>query len=236
MESQPFSTPSPSSFPPSDASGGSSKVTPSGLWYVLAGVLAGGAIVACIGLIVASVSQYSDEVDSMDRIDVPGEAALELEAGEYTVYYETDNGIYLDPDIDVDITGPDGADVPVTRKADTDAYVTGRHEGEAIYTFDAPEPGTYQFVVGEEEGVTRDRDGNIAVGEGPGILNMVGRIVLGVAIAFVGMVAGIVIVIVVGIKRGKNKRRLNPYTPPPPPPGWGYPPPGGMPPPPPPST
>lgn len=229
MESQTFSTPPPSSFPPPDAPGDSSNVTPSGVWYVVGGALAGAGIVACVVMLIASFSQYRDAIDNLDRINVPGEATIEFDdAGEHWVYYEPRDDTFLTPDVAVEITGPTGTEIAIVPDVGV-GYISGGRDARTLYSFELPEPGAYEFVVSYEESNRFER-GNIAVGRGPSYGSVFGRAVLGIAVGFVGVVAGIVISIVVGIKRGRNKRRLAPRTPPPPPPGWGYPPPGAMPP------
>lgn len=201
-------------------------MTPSGLWYVVAGVLAVVGIIGGVALIISSIVTYTDRIDNFARVDIPGSSTVQLDGtGGYSVYYEHEfaSERFNSSSVDVEITAPDGSPVDLERYSSEVTYTSGDHSGRALYSFQADEPGAYQVNVNGNGGI-------LAIGRGVG-RGLAGGIVGGIAVGFLCVVAALVIVIVVALKRGKSKRRLAPTpAPPPPPPGWRYPP--GAPPPP----
>lgn len=180
----------------------SRQVTPSGWWHVLGAALIAIGIVGGSALIISAVVRVTDRVESFQRVDVPGSSTLHIDGtGGYTVYHEYSgaNSDSLAPQIDVEITAPDGSEVRLSSYTADVTYAFGGHEGQARYSFDVREPGDYQVTT---EGDSR---GTIAVGRGLGG-GLVGPIVAGLLLGFFGVVAGIVVIVVVAVKRGRSRR------------------------------
>lgn len=217
-------------------------VRPSAWWFGVAAAAGVLGIVLAIVLFVRTYSDFVDRIDGFQRITVPGDGTVELDGtGGFTIYHEYEgadfsDGGFFEPDIfDVTLTAPDGSQVVLRNYTSNVTYATGGHEGIALYSFTADEPGTYQLSAQGESST-------LAVGRGIG-RGLVGGIVAGIVVGFVGVVAGIVIAIVVGVRRSNERRRRRQYWPGPPgaglpyggygaypaygaPPGWSPPSPG----------
>lgn len=193
---------------------------PSGWWYVLAALIGLTGVVLTTVIIVSAVVDVADRVDAFDRAVMPATLEVEIsEPGGYTVYHEID-GTFED-DVGgrpaVEVTDPSGDDV-VLRSYDTSVtYDFGGHDGEALYSFEADEVGTY-VVEASMPGFAAG-DHHIAVGRGLGHRLVLG-ILGGVLIFLVALIGTIALAVVVGVRRGRSRRA---QAPPPGPAGWGPP-------------
>jgi hypothetical protein len=200
------------------------QVRPSLWWFGVAGGLAVAGIVGAIVVGVVGVMRLADRVDGFTRIDVPGSGAVEIDdPGGYSIYHEylgaSDESYRSAPGVTV--TDPAGNEVVLRRYTTTVTYDFGSHEGEGIYTFEAERSGTYQV---ETTGDPSSSSTTIAVGRGIGrgiASSIVGALVVGA----VGVIAGGVLAIVTGVRRGRSRRMLNAarWGPPGPPGTWGPP-------------
>jgi hypothetical protein len=195
------------------------EVRPSVWWFVVAGGLALAGIVGAAVLWVTGVTGLSDTIDGFTRVDVPGSGEVTIdEPGGYSIYHEygdAANGGFPGPVV-VHVSDPSGNEVVLRPYSGTVTYDMGGHEGVGIYTFRAERSGTYE--------VTTDGapESTIAVGRGIG-RRLVRSIVGGFVVGGIGVVAGIVLAAVTGVRRGRSRRlltaaRLGP------PGGWGGPP------------
>lgn len=170
-------------------------------WYFLALV----PVLLGIAIAGATCSAMIGDIESMQRVVVPGEGQLELEAGEYVAYGETDstvNGVvYTNTGFSVrcGLVGPDGAEVPLEQPTGKVSYTMGGYSGRNFFELTAPTKGTYTLRC---EGT--DAPGVIAVGKGVG-----SRIVILVLSALGGIIAGVVTFFVI---RRKRKRAAQPAT------------------------
>jgi hypothetical protein len=214
-------------------------VRPAKSWFVVAGTVAVVGVIVAIVVFVRGMVSYTNQIENFDRTSVPGSMVVDITStGGYSIYHEYtgayENGLYLARPA-VTVTNPSGETVNLSSYSSSVTYRSGGHEGVGIYTFDAPEPGSYEVSVSESNS---NRSGStIAVGRGIGstlVFAIVGSMVIG----FVAVLTGGVIAIVVGVKRGRSRRALMPPpayggwgAPPAPgwgasgPPGWGTPPP-----------
>jgi hypothetical protein len=200
---------------------GDNQIRPALWWFFVAGGLAVVGIVGGIALLVSGVVRWSNTVEDFDRVSVPGTGEVQIdETGGYSIYheYERDTSFrFYPPDPDVTVTDPSGEEVVLDWYSGSVTYAVSGYEGEGLFTFDAEETGTYTVTTeGDSESV-------VAVGRGVG-RGLAAPIVAGVAVGFIGVVGGIVMAIVVGVKRSGHRRRLRAiWNPPPgPPPGaWG---------------
>lgn len=206
-------------------------VRPAKSWFVVAALIAVVGIVIGAVILVAGIRGFLDRIDDFARADLPATLQVEIaDTGGYSIYHEYDGASGDDgyaPDPDVTVTDPAGEPVVLDIYDSSVTYSAGGHEGEGVFTFHADEPGIYEVAATGEPG------NGIAVGRGVGS-GLVGAILGGLAIGLVAVVAGGILAIVVGVKRGRSRRALMPTPPfggwvPPPPPVWGGPPgpPGG---------
>jgi hypothetical protein len=205
-------------------------VRPSGWWYGLAGGVAVAGIIAAIVIFVQTFNGYVDKINDFERVDVPGSGTVNLDGtGGYTIYHEYNGASddFFGPDVsEVTLEDPDGDQVTLEDYVGRVTYTGDSHEGVALFSFHADQPGEYQL--------SATGDGStLAVGRGIS-KGLIGGIVGGFAAGGVGVVAGGVIALIVGIQRGRNKRSRITRMPGPPqafgPPGaWAGPPgyPGG---------
>lgn len=176
---------------------------PNGWWYVVAAGLAIGGIVIAVVIGVRAAVTYSDRIDGFERVDVPGVDTVLLESGGHTIYHEyagAGDEFGFSPSVSVSVAAPDGSAVELDDYTGSFTYGTTDHEGEALFTFDAEEPGDYTVRVEGESG------SEIAVGRGlaSGLFaGIAGALVAG----FGGVVAGIIIAIVVAVKRSGARTR-----------------------------
>lgn len=170
---------------------GSSRV--SGWWYLLALV----PVAIGVALAVVGVFRMIDEIEAMQRVVVPGEDDLELAAGDYVVYGETESQVsgtyYRNTSIALRcaITGPDGQQITLDTPTGTTKYTMGGYSGQSMFEFEAPSAGTYHLQC--------TGDGSpavLAIGTGIGT-----GIVLIVVSALVGFIAALVVFFVVRRKR-----------------------------------
>ncbi|WP_174567693.1 hypothetical protein [Nocardia altamirensis] len=190
------------------------RITPSGWWFVVGALLIVGGLVGGIVLGVLGFVGMSGKVDDLQRVPVPGSGAVQLtETGGYTVNFEypgaSEHG--FPGRITTSITDPSGAAVPLQDYSANVTYTFGKHEGRAAFSFTANTPGTYRVT-------TTGGPATAAIGRGFGT-SLAGSLVGAFALGFGGLVLGVIALIVVGVKRGRSKRRSTA------PAGWtgGYP-------------
>jgi hypothetical protein len=214
----------PVASPPS----GADRVRPSGWWFVVAGAIAAGGIVAGLWMMVSGVDYMLQAVRGFDRTEVPGTVAVDIaEPGGYSIYHEfpgaADTGglddAFGDPGVDppeVTVTDPSGDDVPVAEYSSVVTYSEGNREGRGAYTFDADRPGVYEVSAEGPPGA------GIAVGRGMGdvgadaLLGLFGGFVGGTIVGVLGVLVGAILAIAVGVARSRNRRQA----PMPAPGGW----------------
>ncbi|WP_460695900.1 hypothetical protein [Nocardia thraciensis] len=185
-------------------------VTPSGRWYVFAALLAAAGIVGGIVIGMVGFMQMSDKVDGFHRIEVPGSADIQLnETGGYTVYFEYPAASSRGPEgnVNVRLSGPDGEPIALQDYTSDLTYSVSGREGRSGFSFDATRTGTYHLVTQGDSSVTA------AVGRGIGS-SIVTALLLGFGVVGAGVLAGVIMLIVVAVKRGSSKRRLAAQ-------GWG---------------
>jgi hypothetical protein len=196
--------PGPYGAPPA-APVGVEPLKPSGWWYVAAVGVGIAGIVGAIVIAVVSFNRFIDHIDDFARVDAPGTDTVRLEEGEYTVFLEfpgADEEFVDEPFVDFTITDPDGTEVDLDDYFGESTYSADSRDGLALYTFTADETGEYT-VTSEGDPAT------IAIGEGlfGGALGgFIGAAILG----FVAVVAAIIMIIVIAVKRSgaRNRRQL----------------------------
>jgi hypothetical protein len=198
---------------------------PSGWWFGVAAAVAVAGLVAAIVVFAQTLGGLIDKVNDFQRVSLPGSTTVTLETGGYSVYHEFDGASGSTfTTISVLITAPDGSEVTLDPYDADVTYSWGDHEGIAAYSFRADQPGQYQVSA---EGA----EGQVAIGRGIGS-GIVGGIAGAFALGIGGLVVGGVIALVVGIRRGRDRRSRQVFGPqfgpgPPgaagPPGSWGQP-------------
>lgn len=164
------STPSPSGAPAPAAP--PLRPLPSSRWYWLAGALAALGL-ALVGWAVWSGVSIGRAVEAFPRVDVPGQAEVALEAGRYTVYYETQAtpGAADPPDapwstveVAVERVG-DNEQVAVRLPLGSSTYEIGGRQGVSVRRFTIDQPGTYEVSVAADQAAS---EGTVAIGSGVG--------------------------------------------------------------------
>jgi hypothetical protein len=154
-----------------------------GILLILAGVT------SFVVFLVSSLTRY---FKALERVDVPGARELVLEAGNYTVYWETDSrfgSIASRSDLDLSVA-PQGGGAGLAVAASglmSGRYSTMDRFGSSIGSFTVEQDGPYTVSVAALAGRTLPR-GRLSLGPSLGFLGTV-RIVL-VCLALMGAGVG----------------------------------------------
>ena len=209
-------------------------VKPEKIWYwlgalsILAGLVVGGILIA------NSISTLSKTVDSFGRVRVPGGESCKLvfdKPGRYTIYYEFQTKIPQRDDacndtggtelITASTSSPLGLDVTLksvdkpesaplktvpSTSGDVSISLNG-HSGKAIREVQIDSPGDYVIEVSGGSAGRTQEPYVLAVGRGA-ITSVASRIVSALAIAGLGGLLGLILLIVTGSKRRKHRQLL----------------------------
>ena len=209
-------------------------VKPGKIWYwlgilsILAGLVVGGILIA------NSISTLSKTVDDFGRVRVPGGESCKLvfeKPGRYTIYYEFQTKIPKRDDackdtggtelINASTSSPLGLDVtlksvdkpesaPLKTVASTSGDISislNGHSGKAIREVQIDRPGGYVIEVSGGSSSTNPEPYVLAIGRGA-ITSVASRIVSALAIAGLGGLLGLILLIVTGSKRRKHRQLL----------------------------
>ena len=165
-----------------------------------------------------------DAIDDFERVPVGEIGTIQLDEGDYVVYAERGGGealgLYLSG-VRMRPAGQEGADeIQFEDYVSEFTYDFGNHTGRAQLTFTIDDAGDYRVRVEDGPGTTAT-----TAAFGPSVASdLVSAIVGGFVIAGIGIVAGIVLLIVTGVRRRRFRQRgwLNAWNGP----GGGAPPPG----------
>ncbi len=207
---------------------------PGKIWYwlgalsILAGLVVGGILIA------NSISTLSKTVDGFGRVRVPGGENCKLvfdKPGRYTIYYEFETKIPQRDDacndtggtelITASTSSPLGLDVmlksvdkpesaPLKTVPSTSGDVSislNGHSGKAIREVQIDRPGDYVIEVSGGSANSAAEPYVLAVGRGA-IVSVASRIVSALAIAGLGGLLGLIVLIVTGSKRRKHRQLL----------------------------
>lgn len=191
------------------------RIRPSWVWYLVAGLVALAAVAGAIVLAALGVVRFFDRIDDLQRVVVPGESTVEIDdPGGYTIYFEYRGAAggedFLDGEdppqgLQVEVTGPDGQPVPIEPYSGRFVYADGDNEGSAQWTFDAPQAGAY-VVRGTYAGEPSAQPQVVLAVGGSLAGGLVGYVVGAVAVAGIGLLIALVVLIVTVIRRSRSKR------------------------------
>lgn len=133
------------------------------------------------GFTVYLVTSLMKVFSGMERIDIPGKAELNLEPGDYTIYWETRSRFSRMPslsDLDITIVSKEGDLVLGVSSSGPlrSHYSTMEVVGESVAAISVRQEGTYKVTVAAAAGKTLPQ-GGIAVGRALGILGLLRLIV-----------------------------------------------------------
>ena len=164
--------------------------------YLLAAVVV---VVGLVGAVVWGVLNFGvwSDIDDFPRAEIPGELTVDIdEPGRQVVYYERRGWFATVPvvvDLDVRVTDPAGAAVPVTPRSGAENYQQLRLFGQSLAEFEVTTTGPHTVTV---DGVPPHDDTTFAVGEsvaGTLLRDMAGPVLLLLA----SLVVAVVVVVVV---------------------------------------
>lgn len=204
------------------------------LW--IGGVLVVLGIVVGIVGIATGVSGMSDVVDGYQRVPVSGGGAITIDdTGTYRVFLErpgANEDRFRGTTPSFTIEGPDGATVPLQYDSVNETYGVSGRDGRKLGKFRADRPGTYVFRTNtSDQGSSL---GNLAVGR-KGPTSELVKLGVGLVLGGLLFVAGVILLIVGGVRRSRSRRSPIAYpgvpgtgwaAPPAGPPGWAPPPTG----------
>jgi hypothetical protein len=183
--------------------------------YLIGGALVGVAIIASGVLAFWGAFELIGAFDDFDRVAVDEPTTLTLDIGTYDVYL-VGSGVDEGTDFtasDLRITDPNGETRPVLVRSDPPVTTTEETYAPRL-SFDAPTDGEYTF----EPSPDADRSAEIdELAVGPDTEDLAEDLVpwfIGAGVVFlVGSVAGGVLMIVTGVRRGKAKRAARAWSP-----------------------
>jgi hypothetical protein len=170
--------------------------------YWIGGALIAVGIVGAVLWFVGSLMSLSDEVDGFQRVPIPGEGTVRLDARKYVLYYEGSGADESVPVFTVEIADArTGAPLQIANYGGSLTYAFSDHEGSAQGTVTPPRAGRYAV---RTTGGGRIGE-NLAFGRSiaaPILRGILGTVAIGLAL--VG--AGVTMVVITGIRRSRAKR------------------------------
>jgi hypothetical protein len=216
------------SFPPpsvpQESPATPTKIKPGKGWYWLGALLLAGGLLGGLALAVAGFLTLKNTVDDFGRFKVTngqGSATVSFEKpGTYSIYYESHSKVCQDlaqsgsgcttetvrgpksPPAGLGITiSKDGKDLEVKGAKNSFDYSLGDYTGKAVGSVKVDEPGAYSMVV-----QTR-RNGDFAMALGKDVVSTIVPWLIGaVVVAALGVILGLLVLILTGVKRGRRKR------------------------------
>jgi hypothetical protein len=225
---------------------------PSAAGYILGAILIVLGIGGGIAWGVTNGIAFFDAIDDFERAPVGDIETMDLEAGDMVVYGERSGGDGITATLGNTRLRQAGGDELTLEDYEAEfTYDNGTRAGRAEFTVEIPEDGEYEIIA---EGIP---GAATTVAVGPSVADkLVSAIVGALLIGGIGVVLGVILLIVTGVRRRKFRQRRwldaqgggqptgtwNPpaaggygapppaaggWNPPPPPGGTGYPPPPG---------
>ena len=175
------------------------KRPPARRWYWLSLVV----FLAGLGWIGGGLYRLSDQIDSLQRVSIPGEGKVTLDRGDYVIYYEGPGAAAGNvPAITVNVTplSPSAAAEHLEVYAGSVTYSWGSHEGRAVFTFEVAGPGSFLIEA---------PDGAMPTGSSLAVGSSIARSIIGTVLpALVLMVVAIGGAIALAIVRRRRRQRL----------------------------
>jgi Domain of unknown function (DUF4234) len=154
---------------------------------------------------VSSLAGISNEVDEFQRVPVPGEATMQLEARKYVVYYEGLTADELVPPFEIEITDTrTGAPLAIAPYGGSLTYSFSGREGSAQGTLTPAHAGAYAVRT-----VSGGRTSGASVALGRSLAWPILRGILS-TFAIGGLLAGsgVILLVVTGVRRSRARGAL----------------------------
>lgn len=192
------STPGPGTAPPTTPT----RRRPSTTGYWLVALLA---ILTTLGALTWGAFTFlgwQSHVEDFPRLTPPGTAAVSVtDTGTRFLYLEHDRSTPVPSIPAITVTGPSGTEVALTAYQDEMRYDVpnvANRIGDAVLTFPADEPGTYQVTIADT-----DPDTTLAVGDN--LVRGWGPQVIGsVALLLGGLLLALILVIITAARRSRT--------------------------------
>jgi hypothetical protein len=176
---------------------------PSSLGYWIGGALIAA---ACLGAVIWAVIAffgYADQVNSFQRMTVPGTATVDVtQPTTRVLYYESTGSAPSLAQLGIHVTGPAGGAVAVTPYSGDLQYdvrpLNPTRVGKAIASFDATAPGNYTINA-------TGTGGTIAIGSDL-LWDAAPHIIGIIAVFLVGTGAGLTLIIITAVRRSSARR------------------------------
>lgn len=169
-------------------------------YWVSGGLIAVGVAGAVLWLVLSLVS-LGNEIDDFQRVPVPGEGTVQLEARKYVIYLEGSNGGEVAPRFEIAVTDPETARPLAIETYDGSLTYSFGEEGSAQATLTPPRAGTYRV---ETAGAERTPEAQVAFGRS--VAGSIVRSVLGAfAIGALFTGAGVALLVVTIIRRRRAR-------------------------------
>jgi hypothetical protein len=168
--------------------------------YWIGGALVAAGVFGAVLWFVISILALGDKVDDFQRVPIPGEATVQLEARKYVIYYESPTADEFVPAFAIDIVdAATGAPAPVAGYGSTLTYSYSGHEGSAVATVTPPTTGDYLVRTDGDPG---PGTANVALGEslaGPLLRMILGAFGIGAVLCL----SGVALIGVTAVRRSR---------------------------------
>jgi hypothetical protein len=193
--------------PGDGAAMGAHPIRPTRFWYWAAGAAAVAAVVWLALSLFLGLRLMNRQIQGFQRVPIPGQAEVAFaEPGGYTLYFEglgaSDEQATI-PSFNVSLTSAvSGEEVSIRDYGGSVTYDFAAHSGRALGTFWIEEPGRFLL---RTEADPRGVEANVAVGSsvGPAIFR---TLILTIAGTFSLLMAGVVLAVVVAVRRSRARR------------------------------
>jgi Domain of unknown function (DUF4234) len=168
--------------------------------YWVGGGLVVAGVLGAVLWFVSSFASIGNEVDDFQRVPVPGEATMQLEARKYVVYYEGFNADEVVPPFEIEVAdGRTGAPLTIAPYGGSLTYSVSGREGSALATVTPAHSGAYAVRTDSD---ARTSDASVALGRS--LAWPILRAILG-TFAIGGVVAGsgVILLVVTAIRRSR---------------------------------
>jgi Domain of unknown function (DUF4234) len=178
-----------------------------GGYWIGGGLIAAG-VVGAVLWFVTSAMRLSNEVNDFQRLPVPGDATMRLDARKYVIYYEGRNAERFEGSIEIAIADAGtGAALAVAPYRGSLTYSFDR-DGSALATVTPPRDAAYVIRTASREPV---RDAQVALGRSlawPILRSLLGTF----AIAGLLVGSGVIVLVVTGVRRRPRGAQPRPWT------------------------
>jgi hypothetical protein len=172
------------------------------LGYVIGGALAAVGVIAAVAWFVVSLARLGDDIDRFERVSIPGEGTVQLDAREYVLYYEGSNAEQFVPRFRIQIVDAQTrAPLEIEPYSGSLTYSLSGHEGSAQGTVTPPQAGSYAVRTDGEAAI----GANVAFGRSiawPILWSILGAVAIGLVL----FGSGVALLIVTAVRRSRASR------------------------------